>query len=571
MLKTIRSRIHEFLPVDAQNAIIRICNSALISDNNAKVEKILKVLDDYQVSYHELGPGTNRLAVLIDNYVFKIAMDKWGKQDNINEFTVSKELQPFVVRTYEVDESHVFSVCEYVTVISRDEFIEKTEEIRDILAELSQDYLLGDVGTVPKNFCNWGYRDDGQITILDYAYVYRVKGDELLCTNDQEFLEYDMNFHNLICPRCRAKYSFMDVRRRISMDEEQKENQLAKDLAFEARGSIQQVKERYIEPEAKASRSLYNRNDNLKEDKDMTRDNMYPEYDDELSYEDELDKLLAKRKLYSNDSVYENIDHGSVEEKEEKLIVEVQRESAHGSSHVRIEQRGEIDDNEVQELVDKVEEIAREAEETKTAVLNPVIQHDEEELHKTIEEEDTNFDRTTRTYNEDGSVTTEREYVNQEDNFFEAGHDITIQRDEDKISEHVHVHADEEGVRVERVEKTVTVHPSDEPEDVTPEPDQIEETKEEVVEENRSTLRIIPAKTEIQISDTEVHIDEDTTVHTRVSIETDDSTVADELRRELLNELAGDDDTEFNEEFDHLYDNDQDARRNRKGGKNQWV
>ena len=176
---------------------------------------MLELLNKHNVDYVELGPGTNRLAVLIDNYVFKIALDKWGMRDNLNEFTVSQELQPYVVKTYETNE--LISVCEYVTLISREEFEEQKDVIRSILSILAESYLLGDVGTVSKNFCNWGYRDNGELVILDFAYIYRVQGDELLCSKDQSILEYDENFHNLRCPTCGKKYTFMDVRRKITM------------------------------------------------------------------------------------------------------------------------------------------------------------------------------------------------------------------------------------------------------------------------------------------------------------------------------------------------------------------
>ena len=48
------------------------------------------------------------------NYVAIRLYDKDGKIDNKREFIYSLPLQPYVVKTYEVSESGLFSVCEYV-------------------------------------------------------------------------------------------------------------------------------------------------------------------------------------------------------------------------------------------------------------------------------------------------------------------------------------------------------------------------------------------------------------------------------------------------------------------------
>ena len=69
----IRSRILEFLPKDLIVELNSICRDVLISDNNTKVNKMVAALDKYDIDYSELGPGTNRFAILIDGYVFKIA------------------------------------------------------------------------------------------------------------------------------------------------------------------------------------------------------------------------------------------------------------------------------------------------------------------------------------------------------------------------------------------------------------------------------------------------------------------------------------------------------------------
>lgn len=226
----IRSRIKEFIPKEVMTKLLKICQNNAISDNNIKVAQIRATLDEGGVDYVDLGPGTNRVAVLIDGYVFKIAMDKWGIRDNDNEFAMTQELQPFVINVYETN--GLITVSEYVTLLSREEFIERKVEIIKILGILAESYLLGDVGYHPKNFTNWGYRDDGSLVILDFAYIYNIIGDEMLCPKDRHMLQYDSIFHGLVCPGCRKKYSFMDVRRKVTTEAELEEIENAKKNSY---------------------------------------------------------------------------------------------------------------------------------------------------------------------------------------------------------------------------------------------------------------------------------------------------------------------------------------------------
>lgn len=299
--KNIRSRILEFFPKECLEDIYRISMSKKIPDNNSKVEAVIACLNKYKIDFIELGPGTNRFAILIDGYVFKIALDRWGIQDNINELTVSEELQPYVSKTYECND--LILVAEYVTVISREEFVKKRHEIEKILAIISEGYLLGDVGIVPKNFCNWGYRDTGELVILDYAYIYRIIGDEMMCsviinqdTGERcgAMLVYDNNFHDLYCPRCRAKHTFVDVRRRITPEHEKQENEMAKKLAYAVTKPLTVI---HAKEEDNPSLNI----DNAEEETSMSRKNLLDVYDydfedyevDEKSDEDYLLDALA--------------------------------------------------------------------------------------------------------------------------------------------------------------------------------------------------------------------------------------------------------------------------------------
>lgn len=334
--KRLRSRILQYFSKTLLEELYRVCTNPVISDNNLKVSAMLELLNKHNVDYVELGPGTNRLAVLIDNYVFKIALDKWGMRDNLNEFTVSQELQPYVVKTYETNE--LISVCEYVTLISREEFEEQKDVIRGILSILAESYLLGDVGTVSKNFCNWGYRDNGELVILDFAYIYRVQGDELLCSKDQSILEYDENFHNLRCPTCGKKYTFMDVRRKITMEQEKRENEIAKQLAYKLTKPVQEFNEGYKDEDEKSS-SLYRKreyvNDIKKEESTMKRRDDYFISREEIeeSYNEALE--LMKKMMKGATDVDVSVAH-SVTEDTTTNIVEIHKETPTEKSHIRI-------------------------------------------------------------------------------------------------------------------------------------------------------------------------------------------------------------------------------------------
>ncbi len=240
-MPVIKSRIHKFFSKELMLELDKICNDKFISDNNKKVDLMCAVLDKYDVNYTELGPGTNRFAILIDGYVFKIALDKKAKKDNLMEFSMSRELLPFVTKVYETN--GLIMVAEYVTVISKEEFLQNKEKIRGILSILAEGYLLGDVGSITKNYMNWGYRDDGELVILDFAFIYRVIGNEMRCHGKNkageechEFLNYDENYDMLVCPHCGKKYSFMDIRRRIDLKIEEQEIINSKRIAYQLKG-----------------------------------------------------------------------------------------------------------------------------------------------------------------------------------------------------------------------------------------------------------------------------------------------------------------------------------------------
>lgn len=309
----IRSRILEIFPEECIEELYKICKNKRIVDNNTKVNAVIMCLNKYNIDFVELGPGTNRFAILIDGYVFKIALDKWGIQDNLNELTVAEELQPFVSKTYETNQ--LILVAEYVTVISKEEFAQNRAKMEEILSIISEGYLLGDVGIVQKNFCNWGYRDNGELVILDYAYIYRINGEEMLCSAivDEKtgkrcgaMLQYDSNYHNMFCPKCRAKYTTIDIRRKITAEHEKHENEMAKQMAYAVTKPLTIFNDE--------QQTVDETQETLKEANDMSRKKLFNGFEDEIeamevdafSEYDQEESILEALAVMNDDEDEEN-------------------------------------------------------------------------------------------------------------------------------------------------------------------------------------------------------------------------------------------------------------------------
>lgn len=173
------------------------------------------------------GTGTNRLAVMTESLVFKIAIDKAGCVDNLHEFYMSGELYPYVTKSYETNE--LILVSEYVNVIkTKEEFDDRKIEIIKILRELEDmTSLMLDVGFITKNRTNWGVRvSDNKPVILDFAYIYtKLPGIQLACVNKQcrekhgiQMLRYTDNYSAMQCPACNRVYGPASFQRMISTD-----------------------------------------------------------------------------------------------------------------------------------------------------------------------------------------------------------------------------------------------------------------------------------------------------------------------------------------------------------------
>lgn len=222
---TIRSYLKKYFPPELCKELNIIAIASDI-DNNGKRDIILDLLSKYNIPYSPLGSGTNRYAILLEGYAVKIALDRAGKVDNMREFKYSRQLQPYVIKVYECFCDGLIAVTEYITVFTIEDLYINQPKMRDILKEISKNYLIGDIGVSPKNYLNWGYRTDlnNSICILDFAYIYSLSYKTFKCDcSSHALLNYDSEYINLRCPHCKKKYTFEDVRRRIKRDDEANE------------------------------------------------------------------------------------------------------------------------------------------------------------------------------------------------------------------------------------------------------------------------------------------------------------------------------------------------------------
>ena len=163
MPKKLRSRIKEDFTQEDMEFLQGLLLSPMFTNNNDKADAILYHFRDK--GFIELAPATNRFALLKGIYVYKFALDSYGVNDNNNEFEMSPELQPYVTKTYECN--GLVLIAEYVNLISKEEFLNSSEHIKEILRTLSEEYIFADVGTITKNHTNWGFRDNDDLVILD--------------------------------------------------------------------------------------------------------------------------------------------------------------------------------------------------------------------------------------------------------------------------------------------------------------------------------------------------------------------------------------------------------------------
>lgn len=221
-MKVFRSIIKRYFPVELLVNLDEVSRQHDI-DNNNKTKEVVSMLKSYKVPFETLGNGTNRYGILVDGCAVKIGLDRAGKIDNKREFKYSRALYPSVIKVYDCATTGLISSSEYINLFSLDDYHNEANqrEMRRILKEISQYFLIGDIGVTTQNYVNWGIRNNGSLAILDFAYIYSLSYKGFKCTcEDEPMLQFDNDYVYLICPVCGKKFSFSDIRRRISKQDE---------------------------------------------------------------------------------------------------------------------------------------------------------------------------------------------------------------------------------------------------------------------------------------------------------------------------------------------------------------
>lgn len=227
---------------------LRACN------NNQKCVFLRELLTEHGIPFSGLGPGTNRYAINMESTVgmvaVKIALDSDGMIDNRREFLYGKELFPDVCKVYECVPDGLIAVFEYVRPFESNDMKIHEKEIREILGRISMVYMIGDVGIDNKNYTNWGIRNvDGkeEVCMLDFAYVYKISYKLFVCNCDNNTLvNYDDNFVGLVCPKCKRRYTFSNIRRKVTRKKQEEEIGDIRRLGYvvhEADQMVEDVKE----------------------------------------------------------------------------------------------------------------------------------------------------------------------------------------------------------------------------------------------------------------------------------------------------------------------------------------
>lgn len=196
------------------------------SDNQLKSRKMIEYLSEF--GFEDLGLGTNVLAITNPIYpgvVFKLALDCYGVADNINDEWLSESI-PHYAKFITRDLTGIVSVQQrYTGIKSLARLNTFREEILSLLNKLSKKYLVIDLGL--NRFLNYGVDRDGEFIILDGSDLYPVSNAKTLmvCSRGVGYkgnshkvkrcgghLEYDEDFHELVCQKCGARCNPSELR-----------------------------------------------------------------------------------------------------------------------------------------------------------------------------------------------------------------------------------------------------------------------------------------------------------------------------------------------------------------------
>ena len=219
-----RSRLNS-LPLDLKCEIGEVPLQKGMRPTSRK-QKVIELLKNYNVSFTEIGTGTNRFIVKYDGYALKIGLDHEGVADNMQEFAICDTLNNVypgsVADAYEISSGGHLLVAEYCPALTTpQEMFSYHSEIRKILVEWSKSFLLGDVGLTKHNYANWGIsQNNGKVKCIDYAYIFPASMDLFKCICGNKTMTFAQNdFSTYKCTRCGKIYQDRELRAKISNNE----------------------------------------------------------------------------------------------------------------------------------------------------------------------------------------------------------------------------------------------------------------------------------------------------------------------------------------------------------------
>lgn len=212
--------LYSLVPMQACDMLYNVINDLELSGKpNKKYEIIDKIM--HEIGFKRLAGGTNRLVYNRDDYpniCVKVAIDKEGMKNNLDEYKVQFLLKPFCCKVYDVEPQGVVGLFEQVIrITSREQFMDIADCVFKLITELFLGrYIMEDIGTY--YMFNWGIRYGFGPVLLDFPYVYELDGSKLLCTHifDNRTIcrgeiDYDPGFNYLYCKKCGKRYRAIEL------------------------------------------------------------------------------------------------------------------------------------------------------------------------------------------------------------------------------------------------------------------------------------------------------------------------------------------------------------------------
>lgn len=210
------SKITRDIPKNVIKFLFCLATSYDYTDNNEKAQIVSYVMRHCGTPFEEVGTGTNRIAFVYSNYVYKVALDRRGLVDNASEFMTSPKNTASLAISYDTD--IVVLIQQYCITLDYETFRMNKDAILQMCESLANQFIIGDMGYTEKNFYNIGMDKDGTPKVVDYAYIHSKFGNQraLTCPRCNRRLKETTDYTGYRCPQCKTIYPYMDIKRRLN-------------------------------------------------------------------------------------------------------------------------------------------------------------------------------------------------------------------------------------------------------------------------------------------------------------------------------------------------------------------